>query len=267
MITIIAVVLAAYGALMLVLYLAQDLLVFPARREVYRTPADAGWAFEDVTVRVGSETTHGWYISVENTRGTILVSHGNAGNIADRLESVDLLRALRFDVLIYDYGGYGKSTGPVCETRCYADIRAMWRHLVETRGVPCERIALFGRSLGGAVTADLAAEERAGAVILESTFLSLRQLAQELYPIVPARWLLRPKFDTASKVGRISSPLLIAHSPDDRLVRYKHGLRLFELANEPKTFFELSGNHNEGFMEMGKAYQDGLNDFLKPLLP
>jgi len=259
----------AYAALLVLLYLVQDKLVFPGGRIMDRTPADRpfGWEYEDLRLRVGEETTNAWYIPLENARGTVLFSHGNGGAMPDRLESIAVFRELGFSVLIYDYGGYGRSTGKASEERCYGDIRAAWRYLTEARGVAPERIVLFGRSLGGGATAQLATEVHAGAVILESTFTSAPQLAQEKLPIFWVKPFVRTRFDNAHKVPFIKSPVLHVHSHDDSLIPFRHGRRLFELANEPKQFLEIRGEHNEGFVISGQQYLDGLAGFLAPLSP
>ncbi len=248
------------------LFVAQRKIIFPASRQVYRTPDEMGWAYEEVVLPVRGKSTYGWFIPAPDAWGTVLFSHGNAGNLADRLESIGLFRAMGLDVLVYDYGGYGQSTGRTSEKRCHADAYAMWRYLVEERGVPEERIAVFGRSLGGAVTAALAARVKPGAAIVESTFLSAGELGQEMYPYFPVRWLVRHRFDVASCMPRITCPVLIVHSPDDEIAPYRHGRELFKLANEPKQFLEIGGSHNEGFVLSGGRYTDALEAFLRRLL-
>lgn len=260
-------VLLAYLVLVLLAFVAQRRLIFPATRDVYRNPAAYGWEYEEVFLPVHGKVTQLWFIPCENARGTFLISHGNAGNIANRLETADLFHSMGFNVLLYDYGGYGKSTGKPSEKRCCADARAAWRYLTEDRGIPPEQIVLFGRSLGGAVSADLACQVSARAVILESTFLSTPRLAQKLYPFLPAKFLVRHKFDTAQKMPRIDTPLLVIHSPEDEIVPFRHGRKLYELANEPKQFLEIHGGHNEGFILSTSIYRKGIEDFLDPLLP
>ncbi|MCH7909954.1 MAG: alpha/beta hydrolase [Candidatus Hydrogenedentes bacterium] len=256
-----------YGGLLLLVFMGQHRLVFMATRELYRTPASNGWQYDDVRLEVEGERTHGWYVHAEtDPRGVILFSHGNAGNIADRLESISIFRDLGFDVLAYDYGGYGESTGRPSEDRCYADIRAMWRYLIDERGIVASRIVLFGRSLGAGPTCQLATEVEAAAVILESTFTSIPDRAQEMYRIFPARLILRIRFDNAEKISTVRSPLLVVHSPDDTLIPIHHGRALFERAPEPKSFLEIRGDHNEGFWSSGRLYTDGLTAFLDPLI-
>lgn len=259
-----AVVAAAlvYLVIMALFWFLQRKVLFPASAEIYRDPADMGWPFEEVWTDTPFGKTHGWWIPLENARGAVLFSHGNAGNIADRLESVSLFRELGFSVLLYDYGGYGRSGGTPAEARCYADIRAMWRHLTEDRGVSPEKIVIFGRSLGGAVAVDLAAEVRVGAVVLESTFLSVPEVAAERFWWLPLHLLCRDKFDSQAKVGRIPSPTLVVHSKEDTLIQFRHGQGLYARVTAPKMFLEIHGDHNIGFVESMEIYMDGWRRFL-----
>jgi len=258
---------AAYAALLLVVYLMQDRILFPADRDVYRDPSAYGWDFEEVDLAVAGETTCLWWVPLEDARGVVLFSHGNAGNIADRLESIGLLRSFGLSVACYDYGGYGRSTGAPSEKRACADARAVWRWLTEERGVAPEDIILFGRSLGGAVTADLAPEVKPAGVVLESTFLSAAAVGRRSFPWLPLRLILKHPFESDRKVGRIQAPVMVIHSPEDRVIPYTHGRRLFELAAEPKRFVEIRGDHNTGFVESEDAYRAAWEDFLRDVLP
>lgn len=255
------------GGLAILVLLLQGKVIFPATRDVYRTPQTAyGWEYEDVRLPVAGQVTHGWYIPLEDARGTVLFSHGNAGNIADRLESVELLRRLRVNVLLYDYGGYGYSTGRPSERRCYGDIQAMWRYLTEEREVPPADIVLFGRSLGGGATTHLAAAVTPAAVVLESTFLSTSQMAKEMLPWLPVGPLVRHRFNNAANVPKFTSPVLIIHSPDDTIIPFRHGRELFRLAPEPKQFLQIQGDHNEGFVLSMDTWLKAMDGFLTPLL-
>jgi uncharacterized protein len=267
-ILIIGFLLAALYTLPLVyVYFFQRRIIFKTTCELHRDPSQFHWAFEEVLLPVNGEHTHGWFIPLENARGWVLFSHGNAGNIADRLESIGLLRELGFSVLAYDYGGYGKSTGKCSEQRCYADIEAMWRYLSVERGVPPDQIVLFGRSLGGGATAHLAAQVKPAAVILESTFLSLPEAAQEAFPWFPIRYVIRHRFPNRDNVRQCQAPLLIIHSRQDSVVAFHHGEGLFNAAREPKTFLEIQGDHNVGFVDSQIDYRKGWEDFLAPILP
>lgn len=267
LVTALATLAIAYVGLGAVMYFFQGMFLFMPTHAYGRTPAANRWDYEEVALEVDGESTVGWFIPAEaDPRGVILFSHGNAGNMADRLESVSIFRDLGFSVLVYDYGGYGESTGKPSEQRCYADIRAMWRYLCEERGLDPKEIVLFGRSVGSGPTSQLATEVEPAAVILESAFLSVVRMAQELYRVYPARLMVRHRFDNASKVAQFHAPLLVVHSPDDSLIPFRHGHELFTLAVEPKTFLEIRGDHNEGFWMSGDLYTEGLNAFLTPLV-
>ncbi|NUM52908.1 MAG: alpha/beta hydrolase [Candidatus Hydrogenedentes bacterium] len=249
------------------LWAFQESLIFPASKQVWRTPADPpfGWTYERITLNIGNDRTDAWYIPVENPEGVILLSHGNGGNIADRIEHYAMLRDLRYDIFTYDYGGYGNSTGRPSEKRCYADIRAAWNYLTKSRGVSEKRIVLYGESLGGGATCELATEVKPRAVVLQCTFLSVSKIAKEVFPIVPVNLLLKHRFDNESKIGNISVPKLFIHSQADTIIPYKHGRRLFDLATEPKMFLDLRGDHNDCIFTSEQTYREGMKTFLDSL--
>lgn len=255
------------GGFCLFVLIAQTGILFQGSRDMFRTPRDAyGWDYEDVWLDVEGRKTHGWFIPTPGARGTVLFSHGNGGNIAGWLDAMGAFRDLGLDVLLYDYGGYGNSTGSPSERRCYADIRAMWRYLTEQRHTPPGAIVLAGRSLGGAVTAELAAEVTPAAVILESTFASAPEMAKTIFPVPFIGALIRHRFDTASKIAGFSSPLLIIHSPEDEVVPFVQGQKLFRLAREPKKFVQIHGGHNDGAFLSADLWFKEVDAFLTPLL-
>lgn len=266
---ILAVLCIAVGLLLGRAYFLQDNLIFPRSRDIYRTPGDAPFQLEykDIYLNVNGMKTHGWLVPLENARGYALFSHGNAGNIADRLESILLLRRMGFSVLAYDYGGYGYSEGQPSESRIYADVEAMWQYLKSDLGIAPEKIVIFGRSLGGAAAVHLASKVQPAAVVLESTFTSIPDVVRGL----PLGFLLAPcirhEFPSLAKIKDIHAPLLVIHSPEDDVIPFSHGRMLFEAANEPKTFFEIHGSHNDGFVLSMESYMQAWNQFISPILP
>lgn len=241
----------------------QEKIIFVPKRDSAQTPEDLGWKFDEVALEVDGETTHGWYVRAEEKpKAVILFSYGKSGNMAEHLPAVESLRSLGCDVLTYDYGGYGISTGRPSETRMYKDIRGMWTYLTEKRKVPANRIFLFGRALGAAPTIQLATEVGAGAAILESPFESIPKLARFVRRILPLRLIIRHKFENTSKIGRIKCPALIVHSPNDTVVPYAHARKLFDSAPEPKEFYDIHGNHGDGFWSTGEPYKNHVQRYL-----
>ena len=196
----------------------------------------------------------------------LIFFHGNAGNISHRLESLTRFHDLGLSVLLFDYRGYGASEGTPSEEGTYQDAVAAWDYLTERRAVPSGQIILFGRSLGGAIAAWLAARRPARALILESTFISVPELAARLYPLFPARWLTRLRYDVREQLKHVPCPVLIVHSRDDELVPYGHGRALLDAVRGPKQFLELRGGHNDGFVVTGRAYREGIDAFLTQVL-
>jgi len=260
-------VLGVYLALGLFLFLTQSrLLYYPnlPSRAVVATPARTGLAYEEVAlVTEDGVQLHGWFVpAAAEPRGVLLFFHGNAGNISHRLDSLKIFHDLGLAVLIFDYRGYGRSEGKVSEDGTYLDAEAAWRHLSEARGIAENQIVLFGRSLGAAVAAHLATRHRPKALIMESSFTSVPDLAAKYYRIFPVRWLSRFRYDARADLGAVACPVLIVHSRNDEIIPVAHGRALFEAAPEPKAFLELQGGHNDGFLVSGRTYTDGLEAFL-----
>lgn len=260
-----------YGALLLFLYLYQSHLLFLAdipSRGVEATPADVGLAYEPVTLVTSDKIKlDGWFLPAPEARGVILFCHGNAGNISHRLDSLLIFHRLGFSTLIFDYRGYGRSQGTPTEAGTYVDVETAWQYLVLERHIDPGRIILFGRSLGAAVAAKLATVHQPGALIIESSFTSVPDMAAQLYPLLPARLLSRLNYNVLDYVEQVSCPLLVVHSPDDEIIPFSHGERIFSAARPPKMFLKLKGGHNEGFFVTGPAYPQGLDDFLREHLP
>lgn len=255
----------AYGGLAALLFLFQDNLAYYPQigREIYATPREHGLDYEPLTLATpDGERLDAWFIPAPQARGTVLFLHGNAGNLSHRMDSIAMFHRLGFGVLIFDYRGYGRSTGKPSEAGLYQDAQAAWDHLTRQRGIPPGRIVLFGESLGGAMAAWLAAHGKAGALVLSSVLISAPALATDLYPWLPTRWLVRMRYDTRAALAEVNCPVLVAHSPDDEIIPFHHGKMLFGAAAEPKTFLQLAGGHNDGFIFMRAEWVDALTGFL-----
>ena len=259
-------VVGIYVILGLLLFIFQSsLLYFPntPSRKIFATPKSIGLGYEAVTIETDDGfSLDGWFIPAKDARGVLLFFHGNAGNMSHRLESLKIFNGLRLSTLIFDYRGYGRSDGKPSEQGTYRDAVAAWRYLTEQRQIAKEKIVFFGRSLGGAVAAHLAGRHCPGALILESVFTSVPDLASQLYPIFPVRWLSRFRYEAKSSLKSVNCPVLVIHSRHDEIVPFWHGRALFDAANAPKQFIELRGGHNDGFLASGQIYLDGIDGFL-----
>lgn len=258
---------SVYFACALMLFFFQSRLVHLPHvpgRELVATPAERGLPFESLALLTADGVRlHGWFIPAPQARRTLLFFHGNAGNISHRLDSLEIFHRLGLNTLIFDYRGYGRSQGTPSEPGLYRDAEAALAYLQRERGIPRQEIILFGRSLGGAVAAWLAARHPPGALIVESGFTSVPDMAAELYGFFPVRWLARLRYDTLNSLRAVCSPVLIIHSPNDEIIPFEHGRRLFAAAREPKRFLEIHGDHNSGFLQSGRHYEQGFREFLE----
>ena len=244
-------------------YIFQSHYIYYPERNLSTDPGRIGLQFESVYFKTADGVKlSGWFIPSDSARGVILFCHGNAGNISHRLESIEIFHRLKLDIFIFDYRGYGKSEGKPTEQGTYEDAEAAWRYLIEERQLAPIEIIIFGRSLGGAVASWLAHKHTPRALILESAFTSLRDIAATLYPYLPVRRLLRFEYNTAEYLRSVNCPVLIIHSRQDELMPFNQGQQLFEVAREPKKFLEITGTHNDGFIASGKLYEEGLNAFI-----
>lgn len=234
---------------------------------VSSNPADSGMKYDDLRIKTeDGETIHAWYVPVtDNDEGlklTVILCHGNAGDIGDRVGTIQTLHKLGFTVLAFDYRGYGESTGRPTEKGTYLDAGAIWNYLVKTRNISPERIVIFGRSLGGAIAAQLALQKKPKALILESTFSSVPDMANKMFPFLPVRLFCRFRYDTVGIIKNVNCPVLVAHSKQDEMIPFEQSQCIYEAAKEPKLFIELQSDHNAGGIDIDLPYQKALLRFL-----
>ena len=241
-----AVVAAAVAALLGLAFFRQESLIFFPDRHVRFTPADLGMAFEDVRLETSDGVTlAAWWVPAPQGRGALIFSHGNAGNMGDRVGKLRLFHDLGLSVLAFDYRGYGASQGKPSEEGTAHDMDAAVAHVRDSRGVPLDRTVFYGESLGGAVVIEAATRFPPAALVAESTFTSARAMARRHYPFVPPA-LVRVGYDSLSRVRRLACPKLFLHGPADTIVPFEMGEALFRAAPEPKRFAALVGDHNSG---------------------
>ncbi|MBI5239631.1 MAG: alpha/beta hydrolase [Elusimicrobia bacterium] len=253
--------------------------IYHPGRTMAAVPGTFGLAHEEVALTAEDGTRlHGWFLPaapfkpapkarpvsgpLAGQKLAVLLCHGNAGTISDRVLKADKLHRLGLSVLLFDYRGYGQSAGSPSERGTYQDAEAAWSWLA-ARGFAPERIVLYGESLGNGVAVETALRHPPRALILESAFTSIADMGKEVFPWLPVRLIARTRYDNLAKVASVRAPVLVMHSREDRIVPFRMGRALFDAAPEPKEFFAMTGSHDDGFIDAGPAYPAAIRAFLE----
>jgi len=245
-------------------YIERKSIFFPMKG-LAATPLEVNLPYEDVYFETSDKKRlNGWFVPCENAKGTILFCHGNAGNIGHRLEKIVIFHGMGLNTFIFDYRGYGKSEGRPNEAGLYKDAFAAYDYLTGKLRVPAGDIILYGESIGGGVTIELAREKKVKALITEDTFSSIKEMSSMVYPFIP-HFAFSSRFDSISKIKNIDSPKLIIHSRDDEIVPYSMGEKLYAAAKPPKKFLKIRGAHNTAFLDSEKEYTEGIRSFIDNL--
>jgi fermentation-respiration switch protein FrsA (DUF1100 family) len=198
----------------------------------------------------------GWFTPgrLPHTGATVIVFNGNAGNRAYRADLAGQLAAHGIASLVFDYRGYGGNPGLPHEEGLARDARGALQYVLGRPDVDRARVAFFGESLGSAVAIRLALEFAPAALILRSPFSSAVELAHRHYPFLPFRWLLRDRYPSIDRIGRLRSPVLVIAGDDDRVVPFDDSERLYDAAPDPKRLVTIPGaDHNDDELTSGPA--------------
>jgi fermentation-respiration switch protein FrsA (DUF1100 family) len=259
-----------YGSAVAYLKLNEHGLIYiPAERRVPAPPAELALNERRVTyASTDGVTLSAWIVPAREDRRTgrwLLICHGNYGNIGfgGRPDYYARMRDLGLEVFAFDYRGFGESTGTPDEQGLYDDAAASYRYLTESLGVPAERIVIFGHSLGTGVAIELASRVKAGGLIVEAPYTSIVDVGQELYPLMPVSVIATQRFPSIDRIGSLRMPKLFLHSPEDDVIPYAHGERLFEAALEPKAFVAVRGGHDYAYRLDADRYFGAVVEFLR----
>ncbi len=265
---LIAAIASAYVVAAAAIWYAQTTILFHPGATVDVTPADLGVTFDKVSLPLDGDRLAGWWIPAESPGAkTLLYLHGNAANVAANADHALRLRSTGLNVFIFDYRGYGESTGgPPREKLLYKDAERAWMYLVAERKIPPADIVIYGHSLGGAVGIELASRHPdAGALITESTFTSVRGAAAgSVFAWLPLRLIVTERFDSLSKIGSIRLPKLFLQGEEDRMLLPRMAQQLYDAAPEPKQLALIpKGGHEDSAVVNPAAYFAALNAFLR----
>jgi hypothetical protein len=228
-------------------------------------PGDFNLEYKDVFLKTSDNLQiHGWYIPYPGSSTVLLFFHGNAGNVSNRLEKITLLREAKVNIFIIDYRGYGLSKGNPGEPGLYRDAAAAYNYL-KNSGFRSGKIVIYGESLGTAVAVELAKNYEVAGLILEGSFGSLRQVAKKIYPFLP-RWFFSDKFDSLSKIGKVSKPKLFIHAGDDKIIPLELAKELYRQASGKKRIIKIPGGHNQSFGASKDIYLGGIKEFIQQVV-
>jgi len=247
----------------------EALLVFqPSPWEDRNWAQLSGLPLEEVWLPVDEVVTiFGWFVEAGPTSPVLLWCHGNAGNVSHRVENMRQLYQRGFSLFIFDYRGYGRSTGVPSEVGLYQDALAAYDYLIHQRRIASERLILFGRSLGAAVAGEVAMKRPAPGLIVEGAFPSIQAMSDEHFWGVPARWLMDVEFNLSGKVHALHVPLLVIHGERDSIVPMALGKQVFDAAHEPKRWYVVSGaEHNDVPFVGGEPYFREIDTFIQRVL-
>lgn len=222
--------------------------IFIPLKDIEVTPINYGLNYQDVYFYSQGYKLHGWYIEKDPHAYTVLILHGNAGNIGTRLPKIDLLYKAGFNVFIFNYRGYGKSEGRSKEETLYKDANSAYEYIRKNLHKDPQKIIIYGESLGSAPATYLAQEGEAKLLIVEGGFTNAKDVAKIFYPYIPS-FLVSAKLDNLERVSKIKCPKLFIHSKDDEVIPLRLAKKLFDSACEPKYFLEITGSHSYSVIE------------------
>lgn len=261
--TILLIIFISYSILGWTIFFLQPKFMYRPVREVLYNPGDIGLPFE----RVSLETEDGlkisaWYVPCAKAGKTVLFCHGNGGNMSHRLDTVNLLNEIGLNCFLFDYRGYGDSQGKPGEKGTYFDGQAAWNWLTEKKGIEASEIVIFGRSMGGAIAAYLAARSEPAGLVVESAFTSYVELGKKIYPYLPVKMFASFDYDTIGNIKSAACPVMVIHSKADEIIPYEFGPMLYDAVSGEKEFVEIFGMHNDGFLFTGEKYRRAWGDWI-----
>ena len=240
-------------------------LIFYPTKEISSSPSDIGIDFEEVFVDTDDkEKLYGYFLPAKTkTEKVTIYLHGNAQNVGDWYPAcVEIQKEVPVNMFLIDYRGYGSSTGVPSAEGVNIDAVSMYNFVLK-QGFKPENISIYGRSIGGAIGLELASKVHVRSVVVQSSFISFRKIAKELYPFIPDTFIKDNYWDSAKTIKNIKVPVLISHGDKDEIIPISHSKELFKSANEPKKLIILKGaTHNDISRYFTSEYFQALEELL-----
>jgi len=246
--------LLAYPLVILAAHQTQSYAIFQSRGASY-APPDHLKIDQVVLTTPDGEQLNAWWLQTPGAHKVILFYPPNGTNISHHGYRLNTFRKMGVNALLVDYRGYGRSTGRIKKEKdIYTDGRTAWNYLIHEKGVSPEAVIIWGRSLGGGVATEVARSKKIAALVLESTFFSLDEVARRQYWFLPTSRLLKFHFQNGRKLKQVTAPVVIIHSPDDGYIPFDQADMLFDAATGPKFLIRTNGSHWDSFDHQGVTF-------------
>ncbi len=248
-------------------------IFFPSRA-MSRLPTDLGMVYEELFLQTADHVRlQLWLIPRSLTSGqkpacgmTLVFFPGNEGTLSKFLPSLKVLHEAGFDLVLFSYRGFGKSTHRrPTEKGLRQDCRAVWEFLIQRRRLDPKHILFYGQSIGSALAAWSALTFQPAALIVEGAFPSVAYVAHRVVPWLPTGWMTTERFNTAACLRNLSIPVVIAHSTEDEVIPFDVARQLVDLPRGNKTLVSLTGAHAKGLDQSPHLLLGGLMSLLTEL--
>jgi len=254
-------IVVAYLVVLVFIYFYQRNLLYHPSENNYQND-EIKFEYEEVNIEVENEIKlKSWLINKDfNKFKTLLIFHGNAGDLSNRIYKLNELNKLEINILLISWRGFSGNKGSPTEKNLYKDAEAAIKWL-NKKNVNNNQIILYGESLGTGIAVEMAKKNDFNSIILESPFTSIENSAKIYYPYLPVKYLLKDRYDTISKIKMVESPIMIMHGEKDDVVPFSMGKELFEKANSPKqSYFTPDDDH---MMEFNSSLLKNIKDFIE----
>ena len=242
-------------------------MVFAPLRTMSDHPGTVGLPYEalSLTTTDGVVLRAWWIPGPVSEAPVMLCLHGNSGNLSNHTDKMRIFHDAGASQLWLEWRGYGDSGGSPDEPGLYRDAHAAWAWLNAVKAVPAARLVLYGESLGNGPAIELATRVPAAGLIVDSAFTSIPDMGRVVLPWFPVR-LTKIRFDNLSRLPRVTIPTLFLHSPEDDIIPYEMARRNYAAsAAVRKSFVDLKGAHDDGFLAIGPTYPKAIRNFLSSL--